>query len=247
MPFRCWATGCGPCSSRQSGEHIVSQGLFSTNSVRVQGLPWCREAKDIGLASLTANILCADHNSQLSVADSEARAWQQAFRDAWDIAHGLQRRFAIPRRVETFDIDFGRFLRWCVKTLVNITLTSGLRIGLDGQVGIPPPWLVELTFGRGDVSRVTLAFTAVKNDLLPLGDDFAFAPILKDDEFVVGGLFQFVGMNMLLWIAPTPLPPSLSDIPGVDSRWKGAGLTPLLQRVEVKSGPYLAAVIRLNR
>ena len=49
----------GGCSSKQSGEHYVTKGLFEGDSLKVKGLPWCKfEEKTIGLGSATANILC---------------------------------------------------------------------------------------------------------------------------------------------------------------------------------------------
>jgi hypothetical protein len=51
----CWASILGDCGGRQSGEHVVSKGLFRGKAVHVRGLHWCAgEFKTIGLKGLEA-------------------------------------------------------------------------------------------------------------------------------------------------------------------------------------------------
>ncbi len=69
----CWAACLGDCSDKISGEHIITDGAFLADAVKVKGLPWCvDDFKTIGLASLVKKVLCADHNSRLSEADAGA-------------------------------------------------------------------------------------------------------------------------------------------------------------------------------
>ena len=69
----CWASTLGDCASGQSGEHLISDGIFDGEVITAFGLPWCKDQpKSIGLASAVANILCRHHNSALSQYDAEA-------------------------------------------------------------------------------------------------------------------------------------------------------------------------------
>jgi hypothetical protein len=69
----CWADCLGNCQSKQSREHVVSGNLWLSSTVMVQGFSWCAEApKEIGIAGLTAKILCIKHNSDLFSVDSSA-------------------------------------------------------------------------------------------------------------------------------------------------------------------------------
>jgi hypothetical protein len=97
----CWAKALGGSSPVQSGEHLFSAGLFQGTMITVQGFHWCPEPKSVGLASLTANILCTTHNSGLSQLDSAALQTLNALAEAVrlsDVRAGLKpRKFWTPR------------------------------------------------------------------------------------------------------------------------------------------------------
>src|SRR5690242_8484631 len=79
----CWAAPLGDCSQKITREHTVSQCLFETDQIMVQGFKWCLDqAKSIGLSNLVAKILCKNHNSGLSDLDAAALAAFNAFREA---------------------------------------------------------------------------------------------------------------------------------------------------------------------
>ena len=69
----CWASSLGDCGGGISREHIISASQFDEETITLQCLPWCKEPKTIGLASLVAKNLCRDHNTALSPVDEEAR------------------------------------------------------------------------------------------------------------------------------------------------------------------------------
>src|SRR5438128_1034101 len=72
MP-NCWAASLGDCSDKQSREHQISKGLFTSPTVTVQGFPWCMDAPiTIGIGAATAKILCKHHNELLSDLDAAA-------------------------------------------------------------------------------------------------------------------------------------------------------------------------------
>jgi hypothetical protein len=87
----CWAACLGDCCPKISREHTISQGLFNTDEIMVQGFPWClNKPKAIGLASLVAKILCQTHNNALSELDSEAKRAFDVFREAVRLNHVRQ-------------------------------------------------------------------------------------------------------------------------------------------------------------
>ena len=84
----CWAESLGGCSDKISGEHIITDGVFLTDTVSVRGLPWCPDFKTIGLASLVKNVLCVRHNSELSTADQGAIQLRNAILDTTALSEG---------------------------------------------------------------------------------------------------------------------------------------------------------------
>lgn len=84
----CWAACLGGCSDKISGEHIITDGVFFTDTVKVKGLPWYPDFKTIGLASLVKNALCRRHNSRLSTADARAIQLRDAVCDTAGLSEG---------------------------------------------------------------------------------------------------------------------------------------------------------------
>src|ERR1035441_9295323 len=82
----CWASSLGTCGGGISREHYVSQSVFPNQSIFVQGLDWCLDKpKEVRIESVTAKILCRDHNTALSELDSAAGQAFKAIRDFADM------------------------------------------------------------------------------------------------------------------------------------------------------------------
>lgn len=102
----CWGSVLGDCSDEASREHLVSQGLFESNEVVVQGLPWCRDApKRIGLANLTTKILCRKHNSELSPVDQAGAAGFDAMRKATRLSNERGKAKSTYWHIQRFNVD----------------------------------------------------------------------------------------------------------------------------------------------
>src|SRR4051794_31716079 len=87
----CWAACLGNCADKPSREHIVSRGLFIGDTVRVEGFHWCKTGpREVGLASLTAKILCKKHNSDLSEVDTGGAEAFNIFRQLRLVANQRQ-------------------------------------------------------------------------------------------------------------------------------------------------------------
>ncbi len=108
----CWAASLGGCGGGLSREHIISASQFDSDSITLSGLPWCKEAKTVGLASLVAKNLCRDHNSALSPVDAEAARFKK-------VVWALVAPHTVPVQCS---IDARLVERWLLKTTINIAL-----------------------------------------------------------------------------------------------------------------------------
>jgi len=150
-----------------SGEHLVSKALFP-ESVTIRGSTGARTSRrTIGINSLTANVLCRDHNSALSDLDAAAlRVWN-ALREFSDRQEALAwaARLRIPSaKTQTLRmrVDGGRLERWAFKTMINLVAAGpGL---VPRQTGEPPLRLARFVFGKEtlpDGCGLGLVFTLV--------------------------------------------------------------------------------------
>ncbi len=128
----CWASSLGNCGGGPSREHIISKSQFDEDSITMHGLPWCKEPKTVGFASLVAKNLCADHNHALSPVDNEMRRFKEALKT-------IMRSPKLPVRVE---LDARLIERWLLKTTINIALQN-TGSGLDVT-----PDLVRIAYGQ---------------------------------------------------------------------------------------------------
>lgn len=212
----CWAASLGDCCDKLSREHLVSQSVFKDEAVIVQGLPWCKDAPvRIGLANLTAKILCIKHNSDLSPLDESASQTLTTVEEM--TAVGTVRRQMKPRlwNVKTFEIDGVSLERWCLKTLINITCDREYPIGRDSNVpGRPSDRLVRIAYGRElFAERAGLYFIVRKGMTLNLvGGRVQCIPLIKNTHYIEGALFMFVGLHLLLFLEPEGPQESLTGI-----------------------------------
>lgn len=145
----CWAACLGNCSDKLSREHLVSQSLFLNDFVTVQGMPWCKdEPKRIGLSSLTAKILCDQHNNALSPVDT---AGAQAFSVIRELMKVLRVRKALKPhiwKIRRYEVDGKGLERWFLRTLINVCCKGPTPIGrFSERSGWPDQELVEIAFG----------------------------------------------------------------------------------------------------
>ena len=144
----CWAAPLRNCGGGISHEHLVSKSVFPDQSIFVKGLDWClEEPKEVHIESLTAKILCRDHNSALSELDSEAG---RAFNTIREFAQTKTERGKMPYINWAFKqqtIDSRKLERWCLKTLLNFSFGRNLVIGPGPQEPGPslPTWYGSLS------------------------------------------------------------------------------------------------------
>jgi len=146
----CWASTLGSCQGGQSGEHIVSAAVFSTQTIAVSGPIWrAEQPKLIGLASATANILCSAHNSQLSPVDEAAGQAIRALRSFME-AQGLRQHLSGRSwtGVLRSKLNGPLFERFLIKTLVNMTVARDPGYVLAGSSAFDQParFIVEAAY-----------------------------------------------------------------------------------------------------
>lgn len=138
MPFKCWADCLGDCGGGPSREHIISKNQFEGDSITLQGLPWCMDAKTVGINALVCKNLCVDHNGRLGeTVDKEALMFRLSVRE-------IHRAIMLPVRVK---LDARLIERWLLKTIINITAQS------DGSGLEITPELVRRAFGLAPTPR----------------------------------------------------------------------------------------------
>jgi hypothetical protein len=211
--IKCWASSLGNCSDVQSGEHYVTRGLFKGKTVIANGFDWLNGGtKEIGLSSLTANILCNHHNSQLSVLDSEAIRVFETF----DEIHRLEgiRRSLKPKKiwqVKRHRVNAKLFERWVAKLLVGIFCV----IGKDDHWYLtntskdnPPETIVKGIFGEASFEMPMGIYLAQPAGVQPSFTDGLIISVQTfphPDGGFVAGLIEFQGFRFFFWMAGKPV------------------------------------------
>ncbi|MGC1220935.1 MAG: hypothetical protein WA872_04030, partial [Candidatus Sulfotelmatobacter sp.] len=202
--MRCWAACLGDCSDKMSREHLVSASLFLEGNLKVQGFDWCKgETVEVGIAGLTAKILCVKHNNDLSPIDTAGAQAFATFREIRRLANVREKQKPGYRNVKRYRIDGIGLERWFLKTLINLCCDRGYPIGRGSQiVGRPSDDLVRIAYSLGSFrDKAGLYFVARVGMKIESTDTVIFAPLVqKDVPRVEGGLFVFRGQSFLLFL-----------------------------------------------
>jgi hypothetical protein len=181
-----------------SNEHLVTEGLFPDGTIVAQGLPWCPEPKTVGLANLTAKLLCSTHNSSLSVVDSAAIEAKKAFDAALDLMN-FRAKYKKQRWTrQTFTVNGYLLERWFLKTLINVVQCGvfKLPVGSDAtEHGLPSRRLVEIAFGSQRFDKPEGMYSvAILNEPNSVDDRFQIVTLTKNNH-IGGALFRFGSLN----------------------------------------------------
>jgi hypothetical protein len=199
----CWADCLGGCSSKQSGEHYVTKGLFEGDSLKIKGLPWCKfEEKTIGLGSATANILCKAHNEQLSQLDGEAIRAFDAIREIFELQE--RQRALRPQvwKTRTWRLNGPLLERWFLKTTINLVHVQTHPATWPNATSerTPPRDVVETVFGLIPIARPRgLHAAAAVGQNVHSHDYVGFAPVNDlNTGYLAAGMFEFRGFRFVL-------------------------------------------------
>jgi hypothetical protein len=201
----CWAAILGGCDGPLTGEHLFSKGLFSGKSVQVQGSPWkATKPKLIGVSSLTANILCREHNNALSTVDHEGI---RAFRAIRRFEEILSLRQALTDATDLLHDANGLLLeRWFLKHAVNLFVVSGSTRRWPGGLvpSKPPPQIVKAAFGLVKLQHPWGLYNWAGSQLgerRVVGDQIGFQPVFDVAGEFLGGHFDFQALSFLIWLS----------------------------------------------
>jgi len=204
----CWAACLGDCSDKISGEHIITDGIFLADSVKVKGLPWCLDDfKTIGLASLVKNVLCTHHNSRLSEADASAIQLRKAVCDLAELSEERRLMPPLDWPVRRFSVNGFALERWCLKTLITIAFHGRFPIGDgDSLPGDPPRALVETAFGLRQLQppRTGLYLIGDIGGEVKVAEGVVVTTFSSRANRLAGARFWFWGLELLLMLSDGP-------------------------------------------
>jgi len=194
----CWAASLGDCDGRLTGEHTVSKCLLPKGVVTVKGLHWCLdEPITVGISSLTRNILCKKHNSDLSKVDTYAKTALDTLAASMDLAtlrNDLRKNHWTIKR---YEIDGQLFERWFV------TFGGAYGIGRNSSsVGVPSDDIVRIAFGHQSFDGYAgLHGLSHKNEQISFQQGIQIVTMLEDSNIVMAR-FSFGGFRYLLSLIP---------------------------------------------
>ena len=245
----CWAESLGNCSGKASREHIVSRNLFEGETVEVCGFSWCKnEEKEISLSSLTSKILCIKHNNELSEVDEAGGIAFKVLREMTRLSNVREKMKPRIWHIVKHNINGLLLERWFLKTLVNISFNKEYPIGkLSHSDGMPTKELVEIIFGiRGFNNRAGLYMAAHVGQKIDSCDKLIFSPLIKDNSFIIGGLFSFRGSRFLIFLEPEGPPERLTGVglPGDD--WSNCQLNFHNEKIRLMQGKHLSQLVNIR-
>jgi hypothetical protein len=247
---RCWASSISECDGKLSREHLISKSLFLTNVITVKGYPWCKDEEiTIGLPNLTSKVLCQKHNKLLSEVDKLGATAFSILRDISKLSNIRSkikpRRWNIKRnRINGFILE-----RWFLKTLINISYSGKDAIGINNNdSSYVPIELIEICYGlKQFTEKEGLYVAGFKGQEIFSHDSVHFAPLMKDDKFVIGGLFSFRGYNFMLSLIDNSLPINLMrQISGLPNDWSESEIHHHMKLFNIKIGKHTSEIVEFK-
>ncbi|MEP7362528.1 MAG: hypothetical protein ABI972_04670 [Acidobacteriota bacterium] len=242
----CWAKCLGNCSTKGSREHIVSKALFLGDSIQVQGFAWCKEKpKAVGLASLTAKILCEYHNNSLSPVDVAGAQAFDALRKIRTLENTRDKLKPQIWNIKRFTLQGAPLERWFLKTLINLSFGSAYPIGRRSvEPGEPSCDLVETALGLRQFEGKAGLYSVVRTGMSCNSTDrVGFTPLIKDLHHIEGGIFIFRGLMFLLSLEPDGPPQPLTGIHFDGEHIGDCQLNFHNRVINVKNRKYLSQVL----
>jgi len=182
--------------------------VFPDRSIFVQGLDFCLDKpKELRIESLTAKILCRDHNAALSELDTAAGRAFKAIREYADMTTERGKTPYINWAPMQFTVDGPRLERWCLKTLLNFSFNRHLTIGPGThEAGAVPRELARIAFGLEEFTSGRGLYTAFKQkETFNLDDHFGYIAKAQGSNLSMG-LFRLGGFRFYLNLAPVSVP-----------------------------------------
>jgi hypothetical protein len=206
MARECWAKALGNCGGGMSREHAMSKCVYPEQTVFVSGFDFCKSGpKEIHINSLTAKILCRNHNSQLG--EQVDSAGGELFNAIREFTKRRQDQSDFPK-LKWLPIQYklnARLLeRWFLKVMLGIAFRGKLIIGPgDTPPGTVPLWLVRAAFGMEALSPGQGMYVAFRiNERVQLEDRFRYTAKTIGANLLMGD-FLIHGLRFYLNLQPT--------------------------------------------
>lgn len=202
MPSRsCWAYCLGDCQGPLSKEHVISAAVFDETMLHVEGIQaFGDEPRVVSRASLTARMLCREHNSRLSPLDAEAARLSDAIKTAR--ADGAP----VTHRVNGVLLE-----RWALKSLVNLLASRWTEKG-----HIPPgDDIVAKVFGLAPILDPSGLYVLDGYQGTAPPDSVLYCVLVSQREsrpHVLGLLISLSGVVFVLSICKSKLDEVLRDL-----------------------------------
>lgn len=200
---RCYAAELGGCSEQISAEHFFSRGILAFLNdgplFRVSGFSWqgFGDTPQPSIASLSAKVLCAKHNSDLHPLDEECLNLFRFFNE-------VDRKLADGEFTGclSFETSGEAIECWFLKVLVGLVASGNAAKDNQPILKSTPPlaWL-QLLYGHEPMPPgwgLYLAYELGEQVMRTKG--LAFAPIIHDKK-VTGALCHIHGFRFLLAMA----------------------------------------------
>ena len=207
--MRCWAHRIGGCSSKQSKEHYITEGLWKSRSITIKGFDWLGdEEKTLPLPSLTSKILCTTHNSRLSPLDAEAIR-------IFNVLDEIKRLNDVRTKlkptkfwhVKRYSANGNLFERWAAKTAIGVLCATNKDLEwhqFRTPIVDPPQQILNAVFGcLGFVPPLGLYVAIKDGDQHDFPDAVNLAPLFHPDGGFVGANLEFKQMRFLIWLDNT--------------------------------------------
>lgn len=250
MAKRCWAEDLGDCEGGLSGEHLVSEAFFSSKEIKIQGFKWCKdEPAIVGLSRLTSNILCRNHNSSLSILDSEAGKVKSVVSKHLELCERRNLRPFSRSDIRRFFISAQNLERWLLKTLINLTFNGPYKIGLGADLpGTPSKNLIRIAFGFESFPDSCGMFIPANPGMkLNMGEYFQFSPLInKDINTIIGGYFDISGIPVFLSLTENGHAINPLDIPNLEEKWHSLPARQKPDSIKILSGARLSHIIQFK-
>ena len=152
-----------------------------------------------------------------------------------------------PRRwrVVPYWIDGPKLECWFLKTLINLSLSgrSDLRWELgDAPLWSPPSEIVKPCFGLETLKpHLGLYSAAIVGQESASDDTVHFAPLIRFDKHIGGGLFGFRGYQFIVSLSHAKMPSRLDWIK--DPGWYGAEVRYHLETMDFQVGKSLSQTL----
>jgi len=198
---KCYLRELGSCDDGLSAEHLISRGvvrvLTKGGDFTVSGLPWMNEGESRTLSpeGITANCLCAKHNSALSPLDSAARHFFSSLTDCFD-----EDAKQIRSIVSGHDIE-----RWLLKTLRAFAVSGNLARGrqrLSGQFATGARFVEMLDDALSWPDGAGLYCTMRPGDVTTNHARFRLQPLSNERDEIADVTVDMMGLVFVLRMDP---------------------------------------------